>query len=313
MLAEGPRGTRRVERLLTTLEPNAAGVYGARFFKRGFPVEVVVDDAFPCVVAKAPPNAPATAAATGAQPAAVLRPVFSISKTGELWPLVLEKAYAKLHGSYQRIEAGAMSEALEDLTGAPTQLLKLSAQKLPIEEKEQTCEELWARMRDAQARGFVICAGTSRDAAKGLVPDHAYGVLGVQEHELAKDKWLRLVKMRNPWGNGEWKGDWSDASDQWTPDLREAFGCRTAEDDGIFFMAIDDFQKHIDRVAILLLNDGWRSTALALEPGQHVVRLTVPATTTAAGECGAVKTWVSLKSEDRRLMGPGYEYPKVRW
>jgi len=23
--------------------------------------------------------------------------------------------------------------------------------------------------------------------------------------------------MRNPWGTGEWKGDWSDNSKKWTP------------------------------------------------------------------------------------------------
>ena len=175
MLAEGPRGTRRVERLLTTLEPNAAGVYGARFFKRGFPVEVVVDDAFPCVVAKAPPNAPATAAATGAQPAAVLRPVFSISKTGELWPLVLEKAYAKLHGSYQQIEAGSSAEALEDLTGAPSTLFHV---------KNMDLDELFAKLSEAHAKGWVMCTGTREgdtEAEKlGFVTSHAYGVLAVK-------------------------------------------------------------------------------------------------------------------------------------
>lgn len=26
----------------------------------------------------------------------------------------------------------------------------------------------------------------------------------------------KLVKLRNPWGKGEWKGDWSDESYKWT-------------------------------------------------------------------------------------------------
>jgi calpain-15 len=36
-----------------------------------------------------------------------------------LWVLLLEKAYAKKYGAYDKIEAGFTNEALRDLTGAP--------------------------------------------------------------------------------------------------------------------------------------------------------------------------------------------------
>jgi calpain-15 len=38
----------------------------------------------------------------------------------EIWVLILEKAWAKVFGSYQRIEAGTTGEALQPLTGCPT-------------------------------------------------------------------------------------------------------------------------------------------------------------------------------------------------
>jgi hypothetical protein len=34
------------------------------------------------------------------------RAVFSSSKSDELWVLLVEKAYAKIHGAYRQIESG---------------------------------------------------------------------------------------------------------------------------------------------------------------------------------------------------------------
>jgi calpain-15 len=46
---------------------------------------VIVDDQFPCLYK---------------------RPIFSSANGKELWVLVLEKVWAKIHGSYKRIEYG---------------------------------------------------------------------------------------------------------------------------------------------------------------------------------------------------------------
>lgn len=44
----------------------------------------------------------------------------------------------------------------------------------------------------------------------GLIKGHAYTVLSAY----GEDGPIRLVKVRNPWGNeAEWTGDWSDRSD----------------------------------------------------------------------------------------------------
>lgn len=53
----------------------------------------------------------------------------------------------------------------------------------------------------------------------GLVGNHSYGLLDVREVTLADGSTEKLVKLRNPWGDFEWNGDWGDESDLWTPEL----------------------------------------------------------------------------------------------
>lgn len=52
-----------------------------------------------------------------------------------------------------------------------------------------------------------------------------------------------MVKLRNPWGSGEWKGDWSDSSPLWTDELRREVQFDGSKDDGIFWMDFDDFRR----------------------------------------------------------------------
>jgi hypothetical protein len=57
--------------------------------------------------------------------------------------------------------------------------------------------------------------------ASGIHSGHAYSLISV--HEFEKDgKTVRLLKLRNPWGEGEWKGPWSDRSTLWTEALRKS-------------------------------------------------------------------------------------------
>ena len=43
----------------------------------------------------------------------------------ELWPMVLEKAYAKLHHNWDAIDGGFSGHAVKDMTGGVMQMLDL--------------------------------------------------------------------------------------------------------------------------------------------------------------------------------------------
>ncbi|KAG5183697.1 hypothetical protein JKP88DRAFT_163828 [Tribonema minus] len=67
---------------------------------------------------------------------------------------------------------------------------------------------------------------------------HAYSLLDLKEIDIGMDAppaagavngRVRLVRCRNPWGYGEWEGDWSDACDaEGTMSLREKYADRIA-------------------------------------------------------------------------------------
>lgn len=73
----------------------------------------------------------------------------------------------------------------------------------------------------------------------GLLAMHSYGILAVARVPNKLGKVVKLVKMRNPWGNFEWNGKWSDKSDEWTPELKKKLQLEV-KDDGIFWIDFDE-------------------------------------------------------------------------
>lgn len=82
-------------------------------------------------------------------------------------------------------------------------------------------------------------AGTNDEFVEGIVQGHAYTIISAVTLDAHGRKW-NLLKIRNPWGQGEWTGDWSDDSDLWTPELSAELG-QTDGNDGIFFITVEDY------------------------------------------------------------------------
>jgi len=90
-----------VERLFITQKYNDEGLYRVKLCKNGVWVEVTIDDYFPCTEDGGP--------------------IFSSANGNELWVLLLEKAYAKVHGNYYTLRGGWANQGMMDLTGSPTE------------------------------------------------------------------------------------------------------------------------------------------------------------------------------------------------
>ena len=109
----------------------------------------------------------------------------------------------------------------------------------------------WNLILGADDNNYVITASTfeldwqmpsEQKKSKGIVSAHAYAVISLHEFD-RKDEKIRLLKLRNPMASSEWTGDWSDDSDKWDKKTR-ALVNSVVKDDGIFFIAIEDYLEH---------------------------------------------------------------------
>ena len=64
---------------------------------------------------------------------------YSRAANQQLWVALVEKAYAKVHGSYEAISGGYIEEGMFDLTGYPTE-------SIVFDQKDFDSETFWARM-----------------------------------------------------------------------------------------------------------------------------------------------------------------------
>ena len=197
----------RIKKLFKTHETNSSGCYVVKLCINGTWQEIVIDDYLPVH--------PGTK-----------RICFGSSKNsfgrGILWVSLIEKAWAKLNGNFDRIDMGTVDMGFIHLSGVPSIGFK-------HEEYRAQKEIIWNKLIQAEKSKHIMTAGTSekekqREAVMkhGLNANHCYSILSV--HDLSSHRPVRILKLRNPWGKCHWTGDWSDDSGLWTDELRNKVG-----------------------------------------------------------------------------------------
>ncbi|XP_063331653.1 calpain-9 [Pelmatolapia mariae] len=206
-----------------------AGIFHFQFWNHNKWLDVVVDDRLPTVRNR-------------------LIMLHSAS-INEFWSALLEKAYAKLNGSYEALKGGSTMEAMEDFTGGVGEMYETKAAP----------GDLFNIMKKALDRGSMMgcsidissSAESEAKTSTGLVKGHAYSITGVEEVN-ARGQKVKLVRIRNPWGQVEWNGAWSDNSREWNyvDSAEKTRILQNSADDGEFWMEFEDFKRNYDKVEI---------------------------------------------------------------
>ncbi|KAG7256843.1 hypothetical protein CRUP_017362 [Coryphaenoides rupestris] len=179
------------ERLLHRVVPHGqnfqdqyTGIFHFQFWQYGEWVDVVIDDRLPVKDGEL---------------------LFVHSAEGrEFWSALLEKAYAKLHGSYEALSGGSTTEGFEDFTGGVSEAYEL----------REAPRDLARIITKALERGSLLGCSIDVTSAfdmeavtfKKLVKGHAYSVT-----DLKQDK-------QSFWSTCQFDGSWRRGS--------TAGGCR---------------------------------------------------------------------------------------
>ena len=266
-----------IENLFFFKEKTKEHIYGIYFYINGIKKLVLIDDFLPCSI-----NHGFKQFAMGK------------SEEDEIWVALIEKAFAKINGSYIRMGTGGTpNEVFDVLTEAYSEEIKVNYKKR---------DELWNKLINGFEKGFVMTAGTSANGfveEVGLDCAHAYSVLGI--YEINKEK---VIRLRNPWGTGEFNGEWSDYSSKWTEELKKKYNYYE-KDDGDFFMGFNDFLKYFVNMGISKLHLSWNSNKLRIRKSQatkcQLIKVTIPKDDTLV--------YFQLFSKNPRIPYKNGEYP----
>ncbi len=254
----------------------------------GEPVTVIIDDNFPTSGSK-------KLAFAGIS-----------DKSNNIWPIILEKAWAKVNRNYENILEGNSPEALEFLTPAPIETFTHG---------EVENEILTKKILEGLEKNKMIFAdiipepGSSikKLSELGLITNHAYLVIGTAKVKNPNGDDILLLKLKNLLGINEWSGDWSDNSLKWTKQSIEVTKLKRKED-GIFWMSFNDYLQFYTNTHISYLDPNYEYTCQkfrhAGKNGQNVARIEVT-------KPGSGYFIVNLKSQRiyRKSKNPTYENP----
>ncbi|XP_019854429.1 PREDICTED: calpain-15-like [Amphimedon queenslandica] len=212
-----------LQKILITKEFCPQGVYLVKLCRDGLWQTILVDDYFP-VTADFWSN----------------QLVFSKARRGQLWVPLIEKAMAKMYGSYESLDGGTIISGLSVLTGYPCDVIHLRAHHAD-EEVEQ--ELVWAKLLSFKESKFPMAASSSPvdptesiDTELGIQPFHAYSILDIKQIGTES-----VVVLRDPWGHTKPGREWRES------------------EPGTFMIGSNHLFKYFSHVDVCYYHPDWHS------------------------------------------------------
>lgn len=186
------------------------------------------------------------------------------SATGEWWPVILAKAWAKIYGSFKAVEAGISGNVIAAITRAPVTYYL---------HNQNTADQIWDHLLSGTEHQYPMAAGTAGNAPKyGLADGHAYAILSAYDH----DTYGKVLKMFNPWRTDKYAGA--------IPNTEEVNGPQS----GVFTIPLTEFMDAYDASEVAKVHAGYEATSVTIPtdkattkqvtvgPGEFFISITWP-------------------------------------
>ena len=230
-----------VQNIFVTTEKNDAGIYAFRFYIRGKPWIVTVDDYFLFYNASDGTRTPYFA---------------RIGKNEQFWAMMLEKAWAKVKGTYAMADGGFTQNGLRSLVGCPVYSYVAA---------DLAADTAHALAMNADSLNYIMGAGTTGGSDTqvndcGIAMGHAYSIISAFELKTGATVDYKLFMVRNPWGITYYNRAWSYNDASWTSAYKSqvphSVDPTTSHNDGIFFVPSDLFATCFTDFQIAHYRDG---------------------------------------------------------
>ena len=174
-------------------------------------------------------------------------------KTNNIWPLILEKVWAKINSSYEDIIEGNVSDIFYFYTPNP----------IKIYHHDIKYNNLFDKIKNAIDNDFIVCADINSQKENlllsklGVLSNHAYRIIGYGTLLDSNGNLYNLIKIKNNYEITSWIGDWGPGSIKWSDEFKRYLNYNPEKEKNVFYININDYLKFYSNTYILYWHQGY--------------------------------------------------------
>ena len=168
-------------------------------------------------------------------------------KTNNIWPMILEKVWAKVNSTYEDTIRGNISDIFLFFSPCPFKLYH----------HDIKYKNLFEKITNAIDKNFIVCADMVSNNENvllkklGVLSNHAYRVIGYGTVLDSNGNKYNLIKIHNKFQITKWMGNWSPDSNKWTSEFKKHLNYDPNSDNDVYYMDINDYLKYYSTTYIL--------------------------------------------------------------